>query len=138
MTKELWINLPVKDIKRSREFFRNIGFNFNTQHPENDQSVSLVIGSKNIIVMLFREDIFKGFIQHDVTDTAVSSEMLISIDAESPEEVDAIAEKVSASGGIIFGKPSAIQGWMYGCGFTDPDGHRWNVLHMDLSKMPEH
>jgi len=61
---------------------------------------------------------------------------LISIDAESREEVDEWAKKVTAAGGNVFAQPAENQGWMYGCAFADLDGHRWNVLYMDMSKMP--
>jgi predicted lactoylglutathione lyase len=86
--------------------------------------------------MLFPEATFESFIQHTITDTTQNSEILISIDAESIEEVDELAQKAVAAGGILFGKPSLVQGWMYGCGFTDLDGHRWNVLYMDTNKIP--
>ena len=63
--------------------------------------------------------------------------MMISFDAESREEVDEMARKVFEAGGNIFGEPAEIQGWMYGFAFTDLDGHRWNQLYMDFSKMPQ-
>src|SRR5437868_719721 len=128
MTKEIWINLPVKDVNRSKEFFTSIGFTLNEKFGNNEVSASFTIGSKNLILMLFAEQVFKGFVQHAVADTAQGSEVLFSIDAESREEVDELARKAEAAGGHVFGQPGENQGWMYGCGFTDPDGHRWNVL----------
>jgi uncharacterized protein len=61
---------------------------------------------------------------------------LLSFDAESKEVVDEMLEKAVKAGGTIYGEPHD-QGWMYGAGFTDLDGHRWNVLYMDMSNMPE-
>ena len=87
--------------------------------------------------MLFEESTFENFVQNEITDTKSSSEILISIDAESRAEVDAFAKKVVEAGGLVFAKPAEIQGWMYGCGFADLDGHRWNMLYMDLSKAPK-
>ena len=136
MTKELWINLPVKDVKRSKEFFTRLGFAFNTTHGDGPDSACMLVGTKGIVVMLFSEHLFKGFTQHAMTDTKQSSEVLLSFDAESRTEIDDLAKKAEASGGIVFGKPTEIQGWMYGCRFTDPDGHRWNALYMDMSKVP--
>lgn len=130
MTKELWINLPVKDLKKSKEFFSKIGFSFNEQR-ETDHMVAMMVGEKKVPVMLFAESTFKNIIRHDVTDTEKSSEVLISFDAESRDEVDEIAQKADEAGGTVFGKPAEQQGWMYGCAFTDLDGHRWNVLYMD-------
>lgn len=120
----------MKDVKRSREFFTHLGFGIN-ERGSSEHSLSLLIGSKQNIVMLFEEPMFRGFTQHEVTDTSRSSEVMLSFDAESREEVDEIARKVAEAGGNVFGKPSEVQGWMYGCGFTDPDGHRWNALYME-------
>ena len=137
MTKELWINLPVKDVKRSREFFTKIGFTQNTQFPETEQMASVFAGTKNIVIMLCAESVFQGFTKNKISDPKQSTEVLFSFDAESREEVDELAEKVEAAGGTVWGKPAENQGWMYGSGFADPDGHRWNVLYMDMSKMPK-
>ena len=60
---------------------------------------------------------------------------MISIDAESRQEVEDLAQKVNDAGGVVFAKPAEKQGWMYGCGFSDLDGHRWNVLFMDYSRL---
>jgi len=137
MVKEIWFNLPVKDIQKTKAFFTHLGFTFSTGFGDSPVSAVMQMGSKNVIVMFFEENMFKSFVQTEVTDAYKSSEVLISIDAESPAEVDAMAKKAEEAGGIVFGKPSEIQGWMYGCGFSDLDGHRWNILHMDMSKMPK-
>ena len=135
MTKEIWLNLPVKDVQRSKAFFEAIGFIFNESRSTGNDMACMYAGEKKFVVMLIREAMFAGFSKNNLTDTSQSSEILISYDAESREEVDAIAKKVVAAGGTMFGEPGESQGWMYGCGFSDPDGHRWNVLYMDFSKM---
>ncbi|MDB5231935.1 MAG: extradiol dioxygenase [Chitinophagaceae bacterium] len=137
MTKELWINLPVKSVAKSKAFFGELGFSFNTKHGNSDTSASLLVGSKNIVVMLFEEPMFKGFVQNEISDTKQGNEVLLSFDAESVEEVDEMAKKAEAAGATIFGKPGWSQGWMYGFAFADPDGHRWNMLYMDMSKLPK-
>jgi predicted lactoylglutathione lyase len=132
MTKELWMNLPVKDINRSKEFFSSIGFGI--KDGATDTSVAISVSEKNIIVMLFQEDIFKQFAKNGLADTSKTTEVLFSFGAESREEVDEVAKKVTAAGGNLFAPPAEIQGWMYGCAFADLDGHRWNALFMDMSK----
>lgn len=134
MAKQIWLNLPVKEIVQSKIFFTKIGFFFSEQH-DTDNSAAMLVGEKNFVVMLFEESMFEGFVQNKITDTNSSSEVLISIDAESREEVDELAQKVIEAGGTVFAKPAESQGWMYGCGFADLDGHRWNVLFMDFSKL---
>jgi uncharacterized protein len=133
MTKQIWLNLPVKDVAKSKVFFAKIGFTFNGQN-DTEHSACMMVGDKNFVIMLFEESIFAEFAQTTITDTKRSAEILISIDAENREEVDEFAEKVVAAGGILFAKPAENQGWMYGCAFADLDGHRWNVLYMDLTK----
>lgn len=137
MIKDIWINLPVKSVANSAEFFKQLGFTFNTQYGNGPQSVSLLMGDKKVVVMLFEESLFKNFTGNAIADTGKGTEVLLSIGAESREVVDDLAKRAEAAGGVVFGKPGESQGWMYGCGFSDLDGHRWNVLYMDFSKMPK-
>ena len=136
MTKELWINLPVKDINVSKEFFSRLGFSFNPRFSNNNDTACITIGTKNINVMLFKEAVFNGFTKNKIADTSQATEVLFSIDAESRDEVDEMANKAASAGGTVFSQPAELQGWMYGCGFSDPDGHCWNVLFMDMTKAP--
>lgn len=61
----------------------------------------------------------------------------MSIGATSEKEVDDIVKRVTEAGGTLYTEPAHKDGWTYGCGFVDPDGHRWNVLYMDMNKMPQ-
>ncbi|MGB8703619.1 MAG: VOC family protein [Gillisia sp.] len=133
---QFWLNLPVKDIQKSRAFFKAIGFKENVRHKDAPHLASFYIGKQEVVMMLFPESDFEHFTQHPVTNTSKSAEILLNIDAQSPEEVDKMAELVKKAGGSIYAEPSENQGWMYVCGFTDPDGHRWCCLYMDESKMP--
>lgn len=135
MTKELWLNLPVKDLQKSKEFFTKIGFKFD-KNPT-DEMAAMKIGTKQIAVMLCTESLFSGFIKGPVSDTSKGSEIIISFDAESREEIDELAKKVTDAGGTLFGEPAESQGWLYGFGFTDLDGHKWNGLYMDFGKLPK-
>jgi uncharacterized protein len=137
MAKEFWINLPVKDINKSKIFFTRLGFSFNTQHGNTDNSVSLLVGQKNVIVMLFDEPTFKKFTNNEIANTNQTTEVLLSIDAGSKEEVDEMAKRAVDAGGKSNHKPAEMEGWMYGCIFSDLDGHRWNVLYMDISRIPK-
>ncbi|QGQ96519.1 extradiol dioxygenase [Paenibacillus psychroresistens] len=137
MAKEIWLNLPVKDLKKSKEFFSKLGFSFHPRHENSEDAAGLIVGEKNFMIMLFPEATFKSFTRNEITDTSLSTEVLLSIDAESREAVDEIVIKAEQAGGIIHSKPEG-KGWLYGCVFADLDGHRWNVLYMDMSMMPTH
>lgn len=135
MSREFWINLPVKEVQRSRAFFEAIGFVFDEAR-SNPSMACMVMGEKGTVVMLFPEPAFEGFAQARAADTGAGAEVLFSVGADSRDEVDALARKVAAAGGTVYGPPHEVDGWMYGAGFLDPDGHRWSVLHMDFAKMP--
>lgn len=137
MSKDIWINLPVRDLARSVAFFNHIGFASNQGPGNSENSASFTIGEKKIVLMLFVQDQFSGFTNHAVSDTSKGSEVLFSLGADSREEVDAFAHHARSAGGTVFAEPGASNGFMYGCGFSDPDGHRWNALFMDPAKMPK-
>jgi uncharacterized protein len=135
MAKHIYINLPVKDIKESVRFFTELGFKFNPQFSD-DKSNCLIIGD-NIFAMLMEEDRFKGFIPgRTIADTEKNIEVLLAIDVENKEKVDAMIDKVVELGGSEF-REAQDHGWMYLRAFQDLDGHIWEIGFMDVSKMPE-
>ena len=136
MTKEIWLNLPVKDVDKSKEFFSRIGFSPNEKHTTGDMAC-FEVGEKKMTVLFFAEETFKSFTKSEISDAKAGGEILISFNAESREEVDETARKVFEEGGTVFSEPGEIQGWMYGFAFADLDGHRWNMVHMDFSKAPQ-
>lgn len=135
MAGQMWINLPVKDLSRSKKFFKEIGFTLNQVPGNADDKASLVIGDKNVVVMLFLESDFEKFLGNHISNPVNGNEVLFTIGTDRKEEVDEMVAKVMNAGGVIYGKPHD-NGWMYGAGFADLDGHRWNVLYMDMSKFP--
>ena len=135
--QNIWINLPVKDLAKSATFFTKIGFETNPGPGNSTESACFTIGEKNVVLMLFVQDVFSGFTNNKLADTAIGTEVLFSLGADSRAQVDDIANRVRSAGGKIFSDPSESNIFMYGCGFCDPDGHRWNVLYMDASKMPK-
>jgi len=86
--------------------------------------------------MLFPEATFKKFTGRDIADTTQGTEVLFTIGAESKEEVDDMIVRIEQAGGTVYNKPDD-RSWLYGAGFADLDGHRWNLLYMDMSKMPK-
>jgi predicted lactoylglutathione lyase len=136
MTKSIWINLPVKDVQKAKAFFAALGFTYHAQQSQEGERACFFIGTQKVVLMLFKTKQFEQFVGQAAADTSKGSEVLFSIDAESRAEVDELARKAAEAGGTVFAKPGDNQGWMYGCGFADVDGHRWNVLYMDMSKMP--
>ena len=135
MNNSAWLNLPVKDVQRSKAFFKKLGATF--VENETPSMFGIYLGSNKVQIMMFGHEEFERFTQTKLTDTSKSGEMLISMEATTREEVDELAEKVTDAGGTIFGGPETWQGWMYGMGFQDLDGHRWNIAFMDWDNMPK-
>jgi len=137
MSRELWLNLPVREPERAKAFYTQLGFRLNEKYASQDGSFCLVVGENQVVLMFFPESAFQGFAGNAVADSSRGTEVLFSLGANSRDEVDAIALKAERAGGTVFSKPGEKSGWMYGCGFTDLDGHRWNAVYMDMSKMPQ-
>lgn len=131
--KQVFINLPVKDLQRSRQFFETLGFAFNPQFTD-DNAACMIVG-ENIFAMLLVERFFKNFAAKPVADSSQTTEVLIAIQVESRAKVDEITRKALASGGLP-NKEAQDHGWMYGRSFQDPDGHIWEVLYMDITQAP--
>ncbi len=134
MINQIFVNLPVKDLKKSVEYFSKLGFTFNPQFTD-ENATCMVIG-ENIYAMLLVEKFFKSFTKKEICDTTKSTEVILAMSAESRENVDEIVNLALEAGGI---EPRAVQdyGWMYSRSFQDIDGHLWEVLFMDESKMPK-
>ena len=129
-TDKIFVNLPVKDLKKSIDFFTKIGFEFNTQFT-NENATCMVI-SDNIFVMLLVEDYFKTFTKKEISDATKSTEVIVALSAESKEKVNEIVNKALAAGGKPSNNP-IDQGFMYGWSFQDIDGHLWEIMYMDES-----
>lgn len=136
MGQDIWLNLPVKDPPNSVKFFTEIGLTRNPGPGNSEISASFTIGEKKVVLMLFSQEVFPGFTNHALADTAKGTEVLFSLGAASRDEVNDMANRAKAAGGTLFAEPRESNGFMYGCGFCDPDGHRWNVLFMDASSPP--
>lgn len=136
MGQDIWLNLPVKDLPNSVKFFTEIGLTRNPGPGNSEISASFTIGEKKVVLMLFSQEVFSGFTNHALADTAKGTEVLFSLGAASRDEVNDMANRAKAAGGTLFAEPRESNGFMYGCGFCDPDGHRWNVLFMDASSLP--
>lgn len=135
MAKQIYVNLPVQDLQKSRKFFESLGFSFNEQFTD-DQGACLVLG-ENIFAMLLKPEFFKSFLKEkNIIDTRKGTEVITAIDATDRKEVDTMVDKALQSGGKPFRDPDD-HGWMYSRSFQDPDGHIWEVVTMDMSKMPE-
>ncbi|MCM2534532.1 VOC family protein [Neobacillus pocheonensis] len=129
-SKNIFINLSVKDVNKSTNFFKELGFEFNPQF--SDETTSCMIISHNIFAMIMIEERFKGFSKKEIVDTTTSAETILSFSAESRDQVDEIVNKALSSGGKSFSEPQD-HGFMYIWGFQDLDGHLWEVAYMDES-----
>lgn len=133
MHKQIFVNLPVKDVERTKAFFSKLGFGFNPDF-SNEQALSMVIG-ENIFAMLLAEPFFQGFTKKPIADATKTTEVLVCLSCESRAEVDQLVAKAVAAGGTA-PNPPQDHGFMYGHGFTDLDGHVWELVFMEPNAVP--
>ncbi|NED95357.1 glyoxalase/bleomycin resistance/extradiol dioxygenase family protein [Phytoactinopolyspora alkaliphila] len=128
-----FINLPVKDLGKTVEFFTSVGFAFDPRFT--DGNATCMIISDDSYAMLLVEPMFQNFTQKDVVDTARSREVIIGLSADSKQHVDDLTQKAIAAGATELGEPQD-DGFMYMRGFSDLDGHQWSFIFMDMSAVP--
>jgi predicted lactoylglutathione lyase len=133
MSRQIFVNLPIKSMERSQAFFKALGFSFNPQFT-NEQGACMVIAD-DIFAMLLVEPFFQTFTKKPIADASKTTEVLVCLSCESRAEVDELVRRAVAAGGTA---PNAPQdhGFMYGHGFEDPDGHIWELVYMDPNAAP--
>jgi predicted lactoylglutathione lyase len=127
---KIWANLAVKDVANTRSFYTALGFKSNEGHNKAKELCSFLIGDDDFVVHFFANDPFKDATKGEVADLALGNELIFTLWAESTAEADAWATEVRNAGGAIFSEPAKFGKGYYGFGFSDPDGHKWNVFHM--------
>jgi len=127
---KIFVNLPVKNLKKSIEFFTKLGFTFNPRFT--DETATCMVVAEDIFVMLLTEEKFKTFTPKKICDATQSTEVLVCLSSESRAKVDEMVRKAVAAGGTTYNEPQD-HGFMYGHGFQDLDGHIWELIFMEPS-----
>jgi len=130
MSTKIFVNLPVKDLNRSMEFFTALGYQFNRQFT--DKTAACLVISDDIYAMLLTHAKFKELAHREIGDTAKNGEVMTCLSCESRELVDELVRKALAAGGKSHLQP-IDHGFMYHHGFQDPDGHIWALIYMNPS-----
>jgi uncharacterized protein len=130
MSTKIFVNLPVKELKSSMKFFQQLGFSFNPQFT--DDTAACMVISEDIFAMLLTHAKFQEFTNRPICDATKSTEVLLCLSQESRAAVDDLVRKAVAAGGKTIAEAKDY-GFMYQHGFEDPDGHIWELIHMDES-----
>lgn len=128
MPTKIFVNLPVKNLNQSIQFFTQLGYTFNPQFT--DETATCMIVSEDIFVILLTEGKFKMFTPKAICDTTKSTEVLICLSCDSRADVDAMVHKAVAAGGSTYNEPQD-HGFMYAHGYQDLDGHIWELMAME-------
>ncbi|MGQ9426579.1 VOC family protein [Gilvimarinus sp. F26214L] len=128
MTRQIFVNLAVSDLDKSKAFFEALGFSFNPQFT--DENAACMVISETIYSMLLTRDYFTGFSPNPPSDPRQQNEVMIALSCESRGEVDQLVSKAVEAGGKTFNDP-ADHGFMYQHAFQDLDGHVWELIWMD-------
>ena len=133
MSRIITVSLPVADLTASKAFYTALGFVSNPQFT--DDTAALMVVSESINVMLLTHDKWRTFTTRPIA-PKTSSEVALNISCDSREDVDAMNKAAAANGGTADINPVEEHGTMYGRDFSDPDGHVWGAMWMDMSAMP--
>jgi predicted lactoylglutathione lyase len=128
VTTKIFVNLPVKNLNKTIEFFTKLGFKFNPQFT--DENATCMIVGEDIFVMLLVEKFFKTFTKKEICDTSKNTEVIVALSVEGREKVDKMINKAIEAGGRESREPQD-HGWMYGRSFEDINGHLWEIIYMD-------
>jgi predicted lactoylglutathione lyase len=126
MSTKLFVNLPVKDLDRSKAFFTHLGFTF---FGAAEDMTSIVI-SEHTQVMLLTEPTFATYASKEVVDAATSTQVILVLGVENRTQVDELVDSALAAGATPAGTPKD-SGFMYQRGFADLDGHHWEALCLE-------
>ena len=130
MSTKIFVNLPVKNLDKSIEFFKGLGFAFNRQFT--DETAACMVTSDDGYVMLLTEAKFKEFTQKQIADATKTTEVLTCFAVDSKDEVNRMVEAALAAGATEAREPMEY-GFMFGRSFNDLDGHIWEIVWMDPS-----
>ena len=130
--RSIFVNLPVKDLKKTIEFFTKLDFTFDPKFT--DENATCMIIGKDTFVMLLMENFFKTFIKKEICDATKDTEVIVALSVESREEVGQMVDKALEAGGTEYREPED-HGWMYVRSFQDINGHLWEIFYMDESAM---
>ena len=131
-SRKIFLNLAVKDLARSVEFFTQLGFTFDPRFA--DETATCMVVSDEAFVMMLVESRFKEFTTKELADPTTRTEAIVALSAESRAEVDELADRALQAGGSPANDPYELD-FMYGRSFNDPDGHLWELVWMDPSAL---
>ena len=133
MPRQIYVNLPIKDLSKTTNFFSHLGFEFDPRFTD-DKAACLIIG-ENIYAMLLKEEFFKTFTNKQIVDAKNNTEVLLALRVDSREDVDQMISRARKAGGSVPREPHD-HGFMYEHAFEDLDGHIWEVFYMDPNARP--
>ncbi len=123
----IFVNLPVKDLQASQDFFTKLGFDFNPQFT--DETAACMVVDQNIFVMLLVKERFADLVTGEISDATTATEVITCLSTDSRQQVDDLVARAIAAGGKPW-RPAVEDGPMYGGSFQDLDGHIWELMHM--------
>ena len=132
MTRMIFVNLPVADLKASMAFYTALGFENNPQFT--DETAACMVWSEAIHVMLLTHDKWRTFTDRPIPPSS-SSEVMLALSFDSRDAVDAVNAAAAENGGTADINPVQDLGFMYNRNLADPDGHVWEMMWMDMAAM---
>ncbi|GAB0156491.1 VOC family protein [Chryseobacterium sp. Alg-005] len=130
---QIYVNLPVKDVQKTREFWTKLGFSVNEQFSD-EKAICVIMKEDHIYAMFLNEEFFQTFTNRPIA-KGDTTQTLLAIGVNSREEVDNMVKTAVENGGSKYSEPQD-HGWMYQNAFSDLNGHQWEVMFADMSQFP--
>ena len=135
MAKQIFVNLPVRDLPRAKAFYEAVGATNNPQFT--DETAACMVLTDSIFVMLLTHAKWATFTKKPIVDAHQASEVMLALSAEDRQAVDKMVDAAGAAGGKADVNPPQDHGFMYGRSFEDVDGHVWETMYVDMSQFPK-
>ncbi|RMZ58492.1 glyoxalase/bleomycin resistance/extradiol dioxygenase family protein [Chryseobacterium nematophagum] len=131
---QIYVNLPVKDILETKEFWAKLGFSINDKFSD-ENAICVIMKEDQIYAMFLKEEYFQTFINKPIA-KGDTTQVFFAIGVDSREEVDQLVKIALENGGLQYEEPQDY-GWMYQNSFLDLNGHGWGITYSDISQLPE-
>lgn len=133
MNTMVFVNYPVKDVKKATAFYEALGFKKNTDF--SNDNTSAMMWDDHFWIMLLEHDFYKLFIGNKkIADTMRYSGALTAFSLESAQAVKDFGERARLAGGTVYKVDMGIpEDMMFGLEVLDLDGNTLEPSWMNMN-----
>lgn len=129
--KQIFINLPVRDLLTSVNFYTQLGFVPNPVFSFDNQKC--MAWSDQILLMLQSYVMFQSGSKMPISNPKEHTNSSYTIPVESIEQMNLMVESALQAGGLEI-MPKIVETFMQVRTIADLDGHIWGIIYLDMIK----